>query len=115
LAILKDNNMTIENETTGTARTLHEMSEYEMLEYDYGSETALSVTTKAMQRNFPEITRENVEGFVIVTRATRTGDVNIAEERQHMEDQAQRAVDEMLSNVSVNETEIVFETETEEA
>ncbi|MDP6005419.1 hypothetical protein ACLHT5_04090 [Pseudomonas aeruginosa] len=96
---------TQDTDCTGTARTLHEMSEYEMLEFDYDEETALSVTTKAFQRNFPDITRDDVKGAVKVHRAMRTGKVDVAAERQRMEDQAQRATAQILQDISQPEEE----------
>jgi len=81
------------------------MSEYEMLEFDYDEETALSVTTKAFQRNFPDITRDDVKGAVKVHRAMRTGKVDVAAERQRMEDQAQRATAQILQDISQPEEE----------
>jgi len=65
-------------DSTGTARATHELSEYEMLEYDYDEYVALSVTTKAFQHLDPSITREDVCSTVKVVRAARTGNVDIA-------------------------------------
>jgi hypothetical protein len=87
-------------ECTGTARATHEISEYEMLEYDYGEETALSVTTKAFQRSFPDITRDDVKSTIKVIRAARSGEVNIAAERNLMEKQAEKVASQMLECIS---------------
>lgn len=87
----------IENqESTGTARVLHETSKYDELESEYDPETAISVTTKAIQRSFPEITKSNVQGFVKVNRALRSGKVDIAAERLRMENRAEQAATEIL-------------------
>lgn len=93
-------------DSTGTARATHELSEYEMLEYDYDEDVALSVTTKAFQRHDPSITREDVRSTVKVVRAARTGKVDVAAERHHMESKAESAVSEILENV-VNTVEEV--------
>lgn len=85
---------------TGTARAMHEISEYEMLEYDYDEETALSVTTKAFQRSFPEITRDDVKSTIKVIRAARSGEVNIAAERNLLEKQAGKAASQMVECIS---------------
>ena len=70
-----------------------------MLEFNYDKETAISVTTKAIQRSFPDVNRTHVEGFVIVNRALRSGKVDIAAERQRMEDQAGKAASQILQDV----------------
>lgn len=89
-----------QQESTGTARATHELSEYEMLEYDYEEEVALSVTTKAFQHHDPSITREDVRSAVKVVRAARTGNVDVAAERQRMESKAESAVNEIMENVA---------------
>ena len=99
--------MTTESKCTGTARTLHEMSEYEMLVYDYDEETALAVTAKAFQRNFPEITREDVKSAVKVHRAMISGKVDVAAERQHMENKAEKATSQILKDLSISSTRLV--------
>lgn len=93
-------------ESTGTARATHELSEYEMLEYDYDEDVALSVTTKAFQRHDPSITREDVRSAVKVVRAARTGGVDVAAERHRMERKAESAVSEILESVANTEEEI---------
>lgn len=92
-------------DSTGTARATHELSEYEMLEYDYDEDVALSVTTKAFQRHDPSITREDVRSTVKVVRAARTGNVDIAAERERMESKAKAAVTEMLNSIGNTEEE----------
>lgn len=93
-------------ECTGTARATHELSEYEMLEYDYDEEVALSVTTKAFQQCDPSITREDVRSTVKVIRAARTGNVDVAAERHRMERRVDSAVSEILESVT-NAVEVV--------
>lgn len=92
----------MENEqgSTGTARLLHEMSEYEMLEFDYGQDIALAVTTKAFQRHDPNINQRDVEGLVKCARATMAGGVDIAAQRQELEDKAQKAAQQLLEGVT---------------
>jgi len=98
--------MAQETDCTGTARTLHELSEYEMLEFDLGAEIALAVTTKAIQLHFPDITRKDVRSTVKVIRALRSGKVDVAAERQRMEDQAARAAAQILSDISSTKEEV---------
>lgn len=99
--------MTETTECTGTARALHEASEFDMLEFDYSRETAILVTTKAIQKSFPEITETDVEGFVKVNRALQSGKISIAAERQRMEDQAHKAASQLLKNMGDNEVEVI--------
>jgi hypothetical protein len=84
------------NHSTGTARILHELCEYEMLELEYGKETAENLTTKAIQREFHDIDKRDVQGFVKVARAAQTGKFDIAQERQFAEELAQKAADDMI-------------------
>lgn len=95
---------TKDTDCTGTARALHEISEYEMLEFDYDEETALSVTTKAFQRSFPDITRDDVKSTVKVIKAMRTGKVDVAAERQRTEDRAQKATSQIIQDLALMET-----------
>jgi len=88
---------------TGTARATHEMSEYEMLELDYNEGVALSVTTKAFQHRFPEITCDDIKSTVKVIRAARSGKVNVAAERQRMEEHSQKAVLQIMQCISEKE------------
>ncbi|MDN0089044.1 hypothetical protein QVN42_16960 [Yersinia nurmii] len=92
-------------DSTGTARATHELSEYEMLEYDYDEDVALSVTTRAFQRHDTSITREDVRSTVKVVRAARTGIVDVAAERERMESKAEAAVTEILNNIGNMEEE----------
>lgn len=90
----------ISTDSTGTARATHELSEYEMLEYDYDEDVALSVTTKAFQRHDPSITRDDVRSTVKVVRAARTGKVDVSAERHRMESKAKSTVSKILENVA---------------
>ncbi len=85
---------------TGTARATHELSEYEMLEYDYDEDVALSVTTKAFQRCDPSVTREDVKSAVKIVRLARSGGVSVAAEREKMESSANKAARSIIENLS---------------
>lgn len=68
-------------------------------------DVALSVTAKAFRRHDPSITREDVRSTVKVVRAARTGNVDIAAEREPMESKAKAAVAEMLNSIGNMEEE----------
>ncbi len=91
---------------SGTARATHELSEYEMLEYDYGEEAALSVTTKAFQRYDQSITQADVKSTIKVIRAARTGEVSVSAERERFENQAKGAVEGIIQDLSTTKETI---------
>jgi len=88
------------DECLGTARVLHEVSEYDKLESEYDEQTAISVTTKAFQRKFPEINQRDVRGLVKCTRALLTGKVDIAAEHRLIENSAAKAAEDLLASAS---------------
>lgn len=98
--------MTEDQDCTGTARGLHEASEFDLLENDYSQETAICVTTKAIQRNFPDITSSDVLGFVKVNRALRSGKVDIAEERERAEEMAKVAATQWVNALAVSPEDV---------
>lgn len=86
----------ISSKSTGTARVLHELREYEELENDYDEEVALSITAKAFQKHDPKISRQDLKSAIKVIRAAKTGKVSVARERQIAEEKAKVATIKIL-------------------
>jgi len=100
--------MAEENNSTGTARLLHELTEYDSLVTDYDKETAVSLTTRALQRRDKTITKADTKSAIKVCKALLSGGVDIRAERERAEQGANKAAGEIVSNIqkSKNTTEV---------
>lgn len=91
--------MGVETDSKGTARGLHEFSRYEALEDEYGEETAVSLTTKALQRADSRITKGDTRSSVKVFRLMMGGSVDIAAEHQRAMSSADKAAVELVEGI----------------
>lgn len=82
----------------GGARENREWGAQKAVEDEYGPEAALAVTARAVQREFPWVSREAVAGYIQVKPLMMSGKVNVSAERRHMEDLVDRAKSEILKD-----------------
>lgn len=99
--------MSESNDSTGTARLLHEQTEIDKLEKEYGSSVAVTVTTKAIQKRFPKITEEDVESCIKVNKIFMTGKIDIANEHENLNTKAKKVAQEIIKSFSESEQEEV--------
>lgn len=85
----------------GTAAVLHETKVYEDLVEEYGAPVADGLMAKAINNALPsaKITQAHVEGFSKVTRALRTGAVDLQSTVGVAQEKAQKATKELLKGV----------------
>lgn len=94
-----------ESDSTGTARLLHELSEYDKLERDIGSEPAIAFTTNSLQRVSKEISREDLISTVKVCRLLSSGKINLARDRKRAEERADAAAAQLIETIKSFEKE----------
>lgn len=95
-------------ESTGTGRTLHEMSAYTTLENEYDTTVANSVTAKAINRAHKDahVTPQDVGSWAKVNRIMARGEVDIEKETKILNEKAKESADQMLNSImSTNKEE----------
>lgn len=88
-------------ESTGTGRTLHEMSAYTNLENEYDTTVANTVTAKAINRAYKDshVTSQDVGSWAKVNRIMAQGEVDIEKETQVLNEKAKESADQILNSI----------------
>ncbi|AYC32973.1 hypothetical protein D3880_11585 [Pseudomonas cavernae] len=100
----------------GTAAVLHETRIYEELVEEYGAPAADGLMTKAINDTLPNanITPADVGGFSKVTKALRTGKVDLQSTVDAGQQKARQATEDLLDGLKCREADDGISEEEEE-